>query len=135
MSTEIRERDMQRSKLYKWERTMFPTMHTGCMTLDECKELAAKLYGARVLVKDGRGCRSAKAYTGKRLPTIGLPNWARNPQVIAHEVAHWITKKEGAAHGAFFLGAYIALLATHLGHDKTMLVESARAFGLRVIID
>lgn len=133
MSTEIR--DMQRSKLYKWERTMFPAMHTGCMTLDECKELAAKLYGARVLVKDGRGCRKALAYTSKRLPTIGLPKWARNPQVIAHEVAHWVAKGQGAAHGGFFLGAYITLLANHLGHDKTTLVESARAFGLRVIIE
>jgi putative metallohydrolase (TIGR04338 family) len=126
-------RDFQRSKVYAWEYKQFPKMKSGGMTLDECKALAAKLYGARVLVKDGRGRRNACAFTSKRLPAIALPKWARTPEVVAHEVAHWLAKGQGPAHGGFFLGHYIAILAEHLGHDKAALTESARAFGLRVI--
>jgi hypothetical protein len=130
-------RDFQRGAVYKWEDKQFPNMKKGGMTLEACRALAGKMWGAAVHVKDGRGCRNALAYTSRRRATIGLPLWARTPEVVAHEVAHWMVKRtdKGApAHGGIFVGHYITLLADHCGYDRQVLEQSARAFGLRVLL-
>ena len=125
-------RDFQRSKVYAWEFKQFPQMKSGGMTLDECKALAARMWGARVIVKDGRGRRNACAFTSAPRAKIALPRWARTKEVVAHEVAH-LLNDSGAAHGGIFMGEFITLLAEHCGHDKAALTESATGFGLRVI--
>lgn len=48
--------------------------------------------------------------------TIGLPPFARNPPTILHEVAHVMVDPDVyGAHGAEFLGAYLALVGRFLG--------------------
>jgi len=132
------QRDAQRSKLYAWERQdVFPTFANHReLTLDECKALAAKMYGARVVVKDGRGCRNASAHCYHRVAKITLPKWARRPDVIAHEIAHWKAHRidPGApAHGGIFTAEFIKLLAT-LGFDHDELVIKALDYGLKVYV-
>lgn len=130
-----KDRDTQRSKVYAWERELFGNAFCEQLSLDECKALAAEMYGKRVVVRDGRGTRRALAYTDRRLPTIGLPKWARNPYVVAHEVAHLIASREGydSGHGGRFVGIYIDLMARFCGEDRDALTESAKEHGLRVI--
>jgi|SRR5688572_8246986 len=129
--------DFQRNKVYSWERVTFTSdeHYKGSLTLEECKELAAKMYGARVVVKDGRGRSHAGACVSKRVATITLPIWARNPLVVAHEVAHiqnYRFSKDSSAHGGVFMWFFIELLSKHCGKDRDTLTKSARDFGLRV---
>jgi hypothetical protein len=79
-----RLRDFQRSKVYSWERAVFGRP-TEKLTLEQCAELAKKLCGFKVTVKDGRGRRKACAYYETR--TIALPKWARCEWVVIHECA------------------------------------------------
>jgi hypothetical protein len=105
-----KQRDFQRSKVYAWERQMFPQMHTENLNLYECKLTASNLYGKRVKVKDGRGRRNACAFA-RGYPTIALPKWARNEVVICHEVAHLLHRFDDTPwHGARFMRSYIELL-------------------------
>jgi hypothetical protein len=134
-----RIRDFQRSKVYEWEAKHLSMLFVteGCvgLTLDECQDLAKRMYGCKVRVKDGRGSRSARAHTGRRLPSIGLPRNTRTREMIAHEVAHWIVKRvaKGApSHGGIFMAEYITLLAEHCGYVKETLIKSAIDCGLRV---
>lgn len=128
----MKARDFQRSKAYTWENKMFPHNEETKLSLVECRELAAQLYGARVKVKDGRGRRRACAFWD-RYPTIALPRWARNDVVVAHEVAHLFFRGDRSlpSHGATWLGKYIELLAS-LGYDENSLRQSAVEFGLKV---
>lgn len=132
-----RSRDFQRSAVYAWERVAFPNIDAGCMQLDACVELARMMYGAWVIVQDGRGRRRGCARLGRRLPTISMPRATRTPAYLAHEVAHLLVKKHnrGApAHGGHFMGHYLTLVAEYLGYDRSVLVASAQAAGLRVLL-
>lgn len=127
------QRDSQRSKLYAWEKEFHgKALHTEELSLADAKLFAAKMYGARVKVKDGRGRRRACAYES-RYPTIALPKWARNHWVIAHEVAHLkLRGKDYPAHGATFVKTMLELLAEHCGKDFDQLKQSALDYGLKV---
>lgn len=124
--------DSQRSKCYAWEQKTFPNDYVEQLTLDECKAFAEIMYGSRVKVKDGRGTRRALAYHN-RYPTIGLPKWARNLRVIAHEVAHLkLRGKDYPAHGATFMRIMLELLQEHCDMDYDQLKTSAVEYGLKV---
>ena len=126
-----RPRDFQRSKVYSWERAVFGRP-TEKLTLAQCTELARKLCGFKVIVKNGRGRRKACAYYETR--TISLPRWARCEWVVIHECAHLLTDLEHAAHGALYMKNYIRLLEQH-GPASGLpygLTECARRFGLKV---
>lgn len=130
-------RDFQRTKVYTWEFMQFPKMKSGGLSLDQCKALAATMYGSHVTVRDGRGRRRACAFPSLRHATIALPVWARTPEIVAHEVAHLVAarrKDATSAHGGIFMGEYLTLLASHCGQDREALAHSAREFGLRVIL-
>jgi hypothetical protein len=139
-----RPRDFQRSKVYSWERAVFGRP-TEKLTLEQCAELANKICGFKVTVKDGRGRRKAYAYYETR--TIALPKWARCEWVVIHECAHLLTDREHASHGAHYMKNYIRLLdqsyafallpsgraahlPVHIGEQG--LTECARRFGLKV---
>jgi len=126
-----RPRDFQRSKVYSWQQSVFGRP-TEKLTLEQCAELAEKICGFKVIVKDGRGRRKACAYQGSR--TIALPKWARNERVVIHECAHLLTDREHASHGAQYMKNYIELLEKYgptsgLPYDLT---ECARRYGLKV---
>lgn len=125
-------RDFQRSKVYAWEHVVFRNCYNEDLPLDRCREIAARLYGARVKVTDGRGRRRACAYD-LRYPTIALPRWARCQWVIAHEVAHLVHRADDIpAHGGTWMRTYLDLLSL-LGYDSQALENNAREYGLRVL--
>jgi len=126
-------RDYQRSKVYGWQQRYFCDDRPP-LNLDDCKALARVMYGAKVVVKDGRGRTSACAIRGGKhhCATIKLPCWARTPWVIAHEVAHLLNPKGAAAHGGNFMWWYLLLLSEFAEHDYDALEASAISFGLRV---
>lgn len=109
------ERDSQRSKLYKAERTAwfnhpelfgpgpsdFWRTKKADMTLGEVEDFIMELHlsfqhsaellvNARLDLKDGRGARSARGGFSKYggITTIVAPLWARNRAVMVHEFAH-----------------------------------------------
>ena len=143
-----RTRDFQKTKLFRWERQYqekSTTVREGyeiryrCeneMTLAECKTLADKMAKRfRItprIVEDGRGRRCAYSYGGR----IALPKWARQPVVVAHEMAHEITgvlhgNWRIASHGREFLGVQMYLLVEFAGQDIKDLVRTANAVNLQ----
>lgn len=133
-------RDYQRKKLYDWENETFKdrdfkSIQAEKLSLVDCTGLAAKMYGKKVLVKDGRGTRNALAFTTLRKPTISLPRWARHEIIIAHEVAHLLAAREGfdSGHGSRFVGIFIELLEKFCGENADDLEQSAIETGLKIL--
>lgn len=99
-------RDTQKSKVYKWERSLpswLPCLQRGrgflperChtpMTLDECNRLNNKVWrlyfseqSVGPMIHDGRGCRVA---IGGAFD-LKLPRWVRFPAGVLHEIGHAI---------------------------------------------
>lgn len=145
-------RDFQRQRVYDAERIRFfdnfEANTEPKMTLRECRAFVARVLKSkhwqsrtdiyRVDIKDGRGCRHAKArfhriYSGYVLldvqGEIVLPRWARNKQVILHELAHIIA--EGDQHGEYFAKVYVDLVSRFLGREvAAMLRADFKHFGV-----
>ena len=114
-----RQRDWQRSRVYKWERAHFGEKCPE-LTLDECRELVsrtAQFYPGFLCpeVTDGRGRR--KGGYCRHTNTIKLPRFTRTHWYACHEIAHAIVAqfydRDGvlAAHGVMFVSVYINVLA------------------------
>lgn len=130
-------RDYQRSKVYAWEdKHVRSGRSQEKLTLDQCRELAAEMYGSRVKVLAGRDTDArATAHLDKSRATISLPKWARTPSTIAHEIAHWLTHRYNPSlphHGGYFVGFYIELLVKHCGEHRDYLIRTAKDHGVRV---
>ncbi len=133
------KRDSQRSALYAWERRLF--VHGEKMTLDECKALVRRVWEAYVNptcskpvpnVRAGADRHSAHAWG---CVEIKLPKWARNPQVVLHEVAHAAINAFDAtqtapkekrwrvqSHGPEFVLVFVELLVAFAGEDRARLL-------------
>lgn len=116
-----RPRDNQRRKVYKAEKFFcFPNPRPEPMSLDECYDFAKMVlddvgcYKA-LIIKDGRGCRSAWAdwYTSRVMLT--LPKFARNKRIILHELAHCLVDNTYQAHGPEFCRVYFELVKRFYG--------------------
>lgn len=154
-----RGRDQQRQRCYDWERTQswwctatetasgiryrhstsFQTPYSKnsapIMTMDECRAFVAMVYRklGRVdppRIKDGRGTTFARG--GWR--SINLPLWARTKPVILHELAHNLSARDyiDDGHGPWYMRYFIDLVARFLGADKSAMLKSAKAAGLKV---
>lgn len=134
------KRDSQRSALYAWERRLFA--HGETMTLDECQALVERVWLehvtpaypkiARPRVRSGPNHHSAQAWSHFE---IKLPKWARNPQVVLHEVAHSVVnafqssqtvdfKKRWRvqSHGPEFVLVFVELLVAFAGEKLERLL-------------
>jgi len=135
-------RDKQRKRVYDWERAAVwgawwqpPTAQQDGLPLAICARLVRRVFKDHGFpppaVKDGRGRRSA---CGSRY-LIRLPRWARQVEVVLHEVAHGLTDHyapEEAGHGRTFVGIYIYLLDRYAKRNATQLLSTAREAGLEV---
>ncbi len=133
-----RPRDVQRSRVYRWEAAhVFP--HAGSsLSLEACRALVEAAYRwaeapaagdplwRPPLVTDGRGRRHA---CGSR-EVVKLPRWARTPAVVLHECAHGLAPR--AMHGPAFVAAYVALLERFAGLDAAALRASLAGSGVEV---
>lgn len=97
----MRERDTQRSKLYRAERAALSSIASPLPTVGDierylegqsARATLRSRYGKAVdvsdwklRVTDGRRCRRALAYGTYK---IAIPRWARNDWVVLHEWAH-----------------------------------------------
>lgn len=132
-----RPRDVQRSKVYRWEAEhVFPHARTP-LDLESCRSLVAAAYRwherpdprdpawAPPVVTDGRGRRHA---CGSRA-VIKLPRWARTTAVVLHECAHGMAPDQ---HGPLFVACYVALLERFAGLDSAVLRASLAQAGVQV---
>jgi hypothetical protein len=118
----MRVRDFQRSRVYALDRRV-AEMYPSCqLTLEECVELARRMVGAPVVIKDGRGRRRPGA-TAKH---ITLPTHSRTRHMVAHECAHVILKRSAGCdeHGPAFVATYVSLLERHLGIPRAALLRA-----------
>lgn len=141
-------RDNQRSRVYKWERTLpgwyeadawigsgnGSSYRSGSgkppIELEKIREFIAWAWEDfyQTLpphVKDGRAARRA---TGSSFQ-ISLPRWARSPMIILHELAHAMSHDK---HGPEFVRVFISLLVRYLGMNESELIKSAKASGVKV---
>jgi len=133
----MKERDNQRSKLYKAE-NMFRKTYKGkplpsvkdvekyCASLLKSKWFKRKFPRLQVIsVHDGRGHRRAVCYTdGYTLDgqptviTIAIPLWARNESVVLHEICHGLIQKHKAWHGWEFAKIMTMLIQNRMGKEE-----------------
>lgn len=132
----IKERDSQRSKVYKAENTAFANLaianerHNSVQNIQRFLNYiyslkrvqdsfpAARLGEWSVNVKDGRG-RRRTACADVRM--INMPGFSRISWVICHELSHTITIRElgsrVAGHGWQFCANYLRLVLLVLGRE------------------
>lgn len=150
------KRDQQKERVYRWERSqrewfcegdwttvwvqdiktrrsrIIKEYDTPRMSYDECVNFVNMVYrklgrSAPPYIKTGRGARGGYHY-------LKLPVWARTKGVILHELAHNLSYRDGwcDAHGPWFMRYFIDLVARFLGQNKSALLKSAKAAGLKV---
>lgn len=122
-----RERDSQRSKLYKAEKVL-ESMSARLETVPEMDAFLKKVlsrapiqarYGRviqrEIVVRDGRRCRNALGGVN----WIKMPRWSRTQYIVLHEAAHSITQRKFglgvAAHGWQYAGVYLDLVRFGMG--------------------
>lgn len=151
----MKERDNQRSKLYKAERVALEGRAKPLPSVKDVERYLVKQskrkplqerYGSVVdlqrwsmQVKDGRGRVKACAFHDAR--SIAIPRWARNDWVVLHEWAHIIHMRlssaysrggtrtveldGGAAHGWQFAAIYLDLVRFCMGREAWSALKEA----------
>jgi putative metallohydrolase (TIGR04338 family) len=129
----MRERDQQRSRVYKAERIALAQMAAPLATVRDIERFVKRVFGMKRVqdafpkatsrhwdlptVGDGRGRRNACGWDGG----IKIPLWARNEWVVIHELAHTISWREygykTAGHGWQFCAVYLKLVLYCMGRE------------------
>lgn len=147
MSGYSRQRDTQRSKLYRAERVLDP-FATPLPTVQDVERYVKRIEASKrvqrklsvrkymslkqgslgkvrgIRVHDGRGHRRAVSYGG----TIAIPKWARKDWVVLHELAHEFTprsERTGGAHGWEFAAAFLYLVRLFMGKEAHDALKSS----------
>jgi len=149
-------RDSMRQRSYDWENDLFGLgLKTKKLEKHEVEPMVAKfeklvldrierLYGVEKKASCAVTLRSGGRWARGGWMGVSLPPWSWNPEIIAHEVAHWAEKievqfrdyrmKDAAdpGHGRHWLGWYIFLLAEGCGHQRIRMCRSASFYGLKI---
>lgn len=145
--------DRERSKLvYKWQADALHFGNQCDWTLLECERFVAYVwhsyFGTRATpptINPGRGAISASANRSE----MTLPVWARNRNIVLHELAHAMLDAvthpdarvmrgdtvigiEKLGHGPLFMRMEIELLIAFSTYDRTVITKSAREWGIPV---
>jgi len=144
-----RPRDSQRSRLYSAERVLSnrdehgqPCGSVDWTTVAEVQAFVDRVTRSRwwksrsrvgkIVVKDGRGGMSARAYRSRGQSVIAIPRWARTRRVVLHELSHHLTPWTAAAHGNLFAANLVDLVRRWMGPDEAeALKESFRQAKVR----
>ena len=138
-----RPRDRQMYKVYNWEYDINLGSNRCDWTLVQCSAFLGYVwhcyFGTRSkppIVEPGYGssCASAGGYS------IVLPRWARNREIILHEVAHSILERSSKgyyalhqeSHGPEYLRLFIELHDRFGATTKNALLKSAKKARLKV---
>lgn len=131
--------DPQKMQAYLWENKHVKPLPGAStqMELDHIRALVRNII-PDISLQEVRPRRGGSAVGGANC--IQLPEWARRPWVIIHEMGHMVVRRReqedqlppSSGHGGRWMGCYLGLLRDHLGADADALVYSARAAGLEV---
>jgi putative metallohydrolase (TIGR04338 family) len=130
----VKERDTQRSRLYKADDVLHPFAQP-LPTVRDVERFVKRVWSSKRVqvaypnavrrwqswdlptVKDGRGRRRAGGWDGG----ITIPLWARKTDVVIHELAHTIVWRElsskAAGHGWQFCSVYLYLVKLFMGAE------------------
>ena len=145
--------DAARSKLvYKWQQKVLHFGNQCDWTLLECERFISYVwhsyFGSRATVPNVNGGRGVISASANR-SVITLPLWARNRNIILHEMAHamldavtdpdsrvkrgdTIIGIEKFGHGPRFMRMQIELLIAFSTFDRDVLTKTAREWGIPV---
>jgi len=140
-----RNRDNQRSKVYKAENAIWSKDGDGDMTIQEIEGLLDEIWENRLIhnefmpfrhrpqVADGRGCRKARGGADR----ITMPKWARRRWVVLHEAAHSVhiqgSSPLEAYHGPEFCKIYLRLVEIYMGFEaRQKLAASFRKHRVKI---
>jgi hypothetical protein len=132
--------DTQKQMLYDWENSQkwrYPrvpgTAKPDILTTPQCRALVRRVLRAydckmvSVRVGHGNGSRGGA-------DRIILSRQHHVVPIVLHETAHSICAQRGnyVQHGPVFVRMFIELLASYMHLNKSELLRSARAYGLKV---
>lgn len=131
--------DPQIERVYKWQSESLQFGNVCDWTLLECQRFISYVwhsyFGNRARppkVDPGRGHLAASANRW----VVHLPVWARNRNIILHELAHCLldatNKPDKEGHGSRFVRLQIELLTSFSTHSRNFMMETARAAGVKV---
>lgn len=141
-----RERDSQRSKVYRAEREhLFNSplnrrLETMAELEQRVKEIVSSKFWAKHTplnepprIKDGRGCRWAR---GSKWHIV-MPKWARSEAVLIHELTHTLLYRKYpghfggknyeymAAHGWEFAELYLKMVRRFMGKEAHDILKAS----------
>ena len=140
-------RDIQRSKVYKWQRSFFGRDYDRSVwTEDQCVKYINEAYKWWTSNKNAKTVkvkfensfnsnRSSMFYRGANTIKIQR-SWSTNPFVCSHELAHYIHHNDvcrgEASHGPVFMRVMLTLIDKFTEHSLGDMIKSARAAKVKV---
>ena len=133
----VRERDSQRTRVYRWQHrhAVENALYLQRLSMDECRALV------NAVVQDYMGPYAqlpevvrvhGRTASGSRY-RVTLPRWAQTGWTVLHEVAHTIRSESSSpAHGAGFVRLHIELCTRYMGLSRRALVNGAQRYGVRI---
>ena len=140
-------RDIQRSKVYKWQRSFFGRDYDRSVwTEDQCVKYINEAYKWWTSNKDANPVkvnflngfnRPSSSYFRPASNCIALQkNIHTNPIVCSHELAHYIQHNDvcrgEASHGPVFMRIMLTLIDKFTDHSLGDMIKSARAAKVKV---
>jgi hypothetical protein len=129
-------RDVQRSRVYAWERRIFDrAIWTATLTLEELERFVNRVWRSErgrmgqarrpAPVVAARRGSSAEAFSNAWGPGLMyFGSHCRNQIVALHEMSHCLTPRD-QSHGPRFVGVLIGLYCRHLDMDANVLMALA----------
>jgi putative metallohydrolase (TIGR04338 family) len=134
----VRQRDSQRSRVYKSDKALV-AIAKPLPSVEEVERYVRRVFGMKRIadafpksrvstwlpeVRDGRGRRSAAGCAGFST----MPTWSRNEAIVLHELAHTICQREhgdASGHGWQFCSIYLTLTLHAMGREAHDVLKAA----------
>jgi putative metallohydrolase (TIGR04338 family) len=132
-----RQRDSQRSKVYKSDRSL-DGISKPLPSVEDIEAYVAKTFASKQVRKAFKRCYWSlpEAIDGRSLKwawadksVVFMPKWARREGILLHELAHTITRREYGpnveGHGWQFCATYLKLVLFMMGREAHDLLKTA----------
>lgn len=133
--------DLQRQKVYNWEREFVSPKDTNSLLLDKVQMIVNYVWQNEGLeyppIVEPLPKRYIKVAGDATRTTVRFKE-KTHTWIVLHELAHSMTSTvegESNQHGALFVGIYVQLLSRYLNMNYGDLVDSIKDRGIKIKLD